>query len=444
MDCRFWLVALAAVLAPVATTSQSLAADCNCAPKNCECVSPCPKVPCQESPYYQAPGDQQPTEADPEAPMMPMDDMPMADDLTQPADDLPAMPSPANTFATSTQFASASEAVGFRDATIGDFFGNTARIAGPSYGGTLPENGFNIPIGGGDRRYKIAENVSPIPVNRWFVNYNHFSQPVRNINRSGIDVDRVTLGLEKTFLEGSSSLEVRLPIVGGLDSTQGLNRSGDQTATEFGNMNLVFKSILLQNGNQSALTAGLTLNLPTAADGQLLDGTGSVVATVGNESVHLLPFVAYYRQHSSRTWSTAVMQLDFDVNGTPFYMDVPGDNDITFGRYQEQNFLYLDYSLGHWFYEDCCGCGFVRRAAVIGELHYSTTLNDTDTASSGPSPGDVVTNPFNRIDVLNATAGLRFQLGDNYMLTTAVVAPLKDGENKLFDSEIAVLLTRRY
>lgn len=443
MVCRSWMVALAALLAPVVTTSWSLAADCGCAPKNCQCVSPCPS-PCQPSPYAPVPGD--PAQSDDEAqpPMIPMDDMPMADDLMQPADNLPAMPSPASTFATSTQLASASEGIGFRNATIGDFFGNTARIAGPSYGGTLPENGFNIPIGGGDRRFKIAENVSPIPVDRWFVNYNHFSQPVRNISRSGIDVDRVTLGLEKTILDGSSSIEFRLPIVGGLDSTQGLNRSGDQTATEFGNMNLVFKSIVMQCGNESALTAGLTLNLPTAKDGQLLDGTGSRIAIVGNDSVHLLPFVAYYRQHTSRTWSTAVMQLDFDLSGTQFYNDFSGGNRVLYGRYQEQNFLYLDYSLGHWFYEDCCGNSFIRRAAVIGEIHYSTTINDTDTASSGPSPGDIVTNPFNRIDVVNATAGLRFQLGDNYLLTAAAVAPLKDGENKLFDSEIAILLTRRY
>jgi len=439
MDCRSWMVALAALMAPVAWTVPTLAADCACVPKKCQCVDPCAPSSTQPSPYYQAPSD-----ADPQAPMVPMDDVPMTDDLTQPADDLPPMPSVADTFATSTQFASASEGMGFRDATIGDFFGNTARIAGPSYGGTLPENGFNIPIGGGDRRYKITENVSPIPVDRWFVNYNHFSQPVRNISRAGIDVDRVTLGLEKTILDGSSSIEFRVPIVGGLDSTQGLNQSGDQTAVEFGNINLVFKSILVQCGDQSALTAGLTLNLPTAQDSHLLDGTGMTIASIDNESVHLLPFIAYYRQHSPRTWSTIIAQLDFDANGTTFYREDVGETRVEFGRYQEQNFLYLDYSVGHWFYEDRCGNSFIRRAAVIGELHYSTTLNDTDLTSSGPSSGDIVTNPFNRIDVLNATAGLRFQLGDNYLLTAAAVAPLKDGENKLFDSEIAILLTRRY
>lgn len=438
MDCRTWMVALAALMAPMTTISVSLAADCGCAPKNCQCVSPCPSSPSQSSPYYEAPSDDKA-----QAPMVPMDDTPMADDLTQPDANLPQLPSPATTFATSAQFASASEGIGFRDATIGDFFGNTALISGPSYGSSLPQDGFNMPLGGGDRRYKITENVSPIPVDRWFVNYNHFSQPVRDINGNGIDVDRMTLGLEKTFLDGSSSIEFRLPVVGGLDSTQNASQQGDQTAVEFGNVNLILKSILLQNGNQSALTAGVTLNLPTAQDGQLYDGSGFLVTTVGNESVHLLPFVAYYRQHSACTWSTVIAQVDFDLNGTPFYRDDDGGEREYFGRYQEQTFLYLDYSMGHWFYEDCCGNALIRRAAVIGEIHYSTTLNDTDTAGAGPS-GDIVTNPYNRIDVLNATAGLRFQLGEDYLLTAAAVAPLKGGENQLFDSEFALLLTRRF
>ncbi len=438
MDCRSWMVALAALVAP-AIWSSAVFADCGCAPKKCQCVQPCPPNPCQPSPYYAQPG-----EGQPQAPAPPMGDMPMTDDLTQPADDLPAMPLPAATFAASTQFASASENIGFRNATIGDFFGNTARIAGPSFYNTAPQDGFNMPIGGGDRQYKISENVSPIPVDRWFVNYNHFSQPVQNATGSGQDVDRVTLGFEKTFLDGSSSFELRVPIVGGLSSSQDITGTGDQTDIEFGNMNLVFKSILLQNGNDSALTAGVTVNVPTAGDATVVNGmTNTTIVMIDNQSVHVLPFVAYYHQHSSRTWSTVIAQLDFDVNGTTFYDEDDGGR-INFGRYQEQNFLYLDYSFGHWCYVAPYDSGFIRRFGVIGELHYSTTINDTDTAQAGPSSADVVTNPFNRIDVLNATGGIRFQLGDGYLLTAAAVAPLKDGENQLFDSEIAILLTKQF
>ncbi|MEW4454382.1 hypothetical protein AB1L30_17035 [Bremerella sp. JC817] len=436
MQGRLWMVALATLVAHVVSAT-SVWADCNCAPKKCQCVNPCPPVPCQPGTGQAMPGQPTPSTS-------PMGEVPMTDDLMQPADDLPAMPLPSTTFATSAQFASANENIGFRDATIGDFFGSTALIAGPSYGNTNINNGFNVPIAGGDRRFKIAENVSPIPVNRWFVNYNHFSQPVRNIDLAGQDVNRVTLGLEKTFLEGSSSIEVRMPLVGGLDNVQDVNGSGSQTDVEFGNMSLVFKSILLQQGNDSALSAGLTVSLPTGPDARLTNSSlGSTICYVQNQSVHLLPFVAYYRRHTDRTWSTAIAQLDFDLNGDTFSRG-DGGNRFAISRYQQQNFLYLDYTLGHWFYQSQ-HCGhWIQRAAVIGELHYSTTLNDTDLAAAGPSSGDIVTNPYNRLDVLNATAGLRFQLGQDYILTAAAVAPLKDGPDKLFDSEFAILLTKMF
>ncbi len=373
----------------------------------------------------------------------PMDQMPMTDDVPE----LPELPSPASSFAASTALASSSEGLGFRDATIGDFFGSTALISGASYNSTNPVDGFNVPVAGGDRRFKLTENVSPIPVNRFFVNYNHFSQPVRNVTLSKQDVDRVTLGLEKTFLDQSSSLEVRVPILSGLNATQNVTGSGSQTNGEFGNMTLTLKSLLWQQGNQSAISAGLSINLPTAQDANVYNSnTGQSILRIDNQSVHLLPFIALYHQHSSRTWSMAIAQLDFDTNGNTFMTESsPFSGRFTpISRFQEQNFLYLDYSAGHWFYDNPYGGGLIRRAAIIGELHYSTTINDADRAAAGPSNSDIVTNPFNRIDVLNATGGLRFQLGQDYLLTAAVVAPLKDGENRLFDSEFALLLTKRF
>ncbi|WP_105357535.1 hypothetical protein [Blastopirellula marina] len=367
----------------------------------------------------------------------------MTDDLPP----LPELPSPASSFAASTALASSNEGLGFRDATIGDFFGSTALISGSSYNSTNPADGFNVPIAGSDRRFKLTENVSPIPVNRFFVNYNHFSQPVRNVTLSKQDVDRVTLGLEKTFLDNSSSLEVRVPIISGLNATQDVTGSGSQTNGEFGNMTLTLKSLLWQQGNQSAISAGLSINLPTAQDANVYNSyTGQSILRIDNQSVHLLPFIAMYHQHSPRTWSMVIAQLDFDTNGNTFLTETsPNSGRFTpISRFQEQNFLYLDYSAGHWFYDNPYGGGFIRRAAIIGELHYSTTINNADLAAAGPDDGDIVTNPFNRIDVLNATGGLRFQLGQDYLLTAAVVAPLKDGENRLFDSEFALLLTKRF
>ena len=454
MDCRSWMVAIAALVAPAAWNSPSFA-DCGCAPKSCVCEDPCAVPPGQSAPYYSGPHGG-PDGATPRPPVPPLAQdgqrgadgeaavPPMADGLIQPADDLPALPSPASSFASASQLAMASEGIGFRDSTIGDFFGSSSLISGPSYDSSLPEDGFNVPVSGSDRRFKLSENISPIPVDRWFVNYNHFEDPIRNINGDSLNVDRVTFGLEKTFLEGAASLEVRAPLVGGLQSSQSTVDDGDQTGIEFGNMTFTLKGLFRQDGDRTFLTGGLGINVPTADDGRVTDDNDTLLR-VDNESVHLLPFMALYHRLTPRTFLIGVVQADFDANGNRFWFrEDGGSGSWTSTRFQEQHLLYFDLSGGHWFYEDYTQTRLVRRIAAIGELHYTTTLNDTDSAQAGPSSGDMVTNPYNRLDVLNGTAGLRFQLGYDYLLTTAAIFPLKGGENELFDHEIAILLTKRF
>ncbi len=437
-DYRPWIVALAALIAPTAGSTGQAWADCHCQQRHCVSCCRHPSCdPCQQRPYLQPGQTVPPGQGQP--PMSPL--ATDEDGSALPATDSPAMPSPATSFASATQLAAASEAVGFRDSTIGDFFGSSSLISGPTYGISDRTQGFNVPISGSDRRFKLTENISPIPVDRWFVNYNHFSQPVTNMNGEGIDIDRVTLGLEKTFLDQAASLEFRMPLVGGLSARQDTQGSGDQTTIEFGNITLTLKGVFWQWGDRTAVTSGLGINLPTARDGEV-HNAGDPLVVVDNRAVHLLPFIALYHRPSPRTFIIGVAQLDFDTNGNAFrYRE---DGMWVSSYYQEQNLLYLDLSMGHWFYEDYTQSRLIRRIAAIGELHYTTTMNDTDIVQAGPSSGDVATNPFNRIDVLNGTAGLRFQLGRNYMLTTAAVFPLKDEENKLFDSEVAILVTRRF
>jgi hypothetical protein len=66
---------------------------------------------------------------------------------------------------------------------------------------------------------------------------------------------------------------------------------------------------------------------------------------------------------------------------------------------------------------------------------------------------DVLRNPFNRMDVLNITGGLRVKFGQYTYLTVAAAAPLRTdkvdpvtlrNEDKLFDAEVGVQLVRLY
>jgi hypothetical protein len=72
--------------------------------------------------------------------------------------------------------------------------------------------------------------------------------------------------------------------------------------------------------------------------------------------------------------------------------------------------------------------------AMLSELHYTMTMNDADfVAGFG--------NQFDNIDVLNATLGMHIQYG-LAALRIGAAAPLRDDEEKLFDAEVFVQVSR--
>src|SRR5436190_168535 len=120
----------------------------------------------------------------------------------------------------------------------------------------LASGSFSLPIaGGGSRIGKISENDSPIPRDRVFFNYNHF-QNVFQLSETPIappgptlirqePIDRYTLGAEKTFLDGWTSVEVRMPLTGSIDAQlPSVGFSGGNV----GNLTVVLKSLLYMDG----------------------------------------------------------------------------------------------------------------------------------------------------------------------------------------------------
>ena len=105
----------------------------------------------------------------------------------------------------------------------------------------------------------------------------------------------------------------------------------------------------------------------------------------------------------------------------------------------DQTLLYLDASAGYWWYQSIDDSGLTGLASVV-ELHYTTTLNDADTANLN---GAFITNFENRYDVLNLTAGVHSEWNGNTALRIAVVVPL-DRDERFFDSETQVSVIRRY
>ncbi len=338
---------------------------------------------------------------------------------------------------------------------IGDFFGGGGRFFGRSFLSDIQN--ASVGIAGGDRRYKIIEANSPIPTDRVFFHYNHFQNPLLDIDGNSRNLDRFTFGIEKTFRDGLWSVEMRSPFAAGFNSTQSLVAGASLSDTEFGDIAVAVKRLLIQREHVK-VAAGVGVVFPTGKDWKIVDSLGTEVL-VENEAVHVQPFLGALFEPNDRLFFLAFSQVDFDLHGNTVHQRVGGINGdqlIPIGVYQEQSLLFVDLAVGYWLHKNP-NANWITGVAPVVEIHYSTTAQDTDIVAGplgtiasedlgfdqgGPPPGsDVGTG---RRDVLNLTGGLHFQFGTNSTLTVAGVAPLRNGNDREFDAEFLVQLNRRF
>ncbi len=327
-------------------------------------------------------------------------------------------------------------------AMIGDFFGGSFLFSDDE-GGNGMSGGeriatVTIPVAGGDRRFKIAENVSPMPRDRVFLNYNHFENALNDRRGRPVSLERFAPGLEKTFFDEQTSIEARLPFARGLSSTQDFN-SDDTQGLELSNLSIAFKAILL-GGDRWLISGGTTLTLPTG-DGYAEAFDGDKYFFIDNDAVHLAPYIGWLIQPNSDWFAQGFIQTDFDLNGNRVRSAGLGD----LGKIQDQNLLFVDASIGRWLIQlDRHGSrqaysgplGNLNGIAAITELHYTMTMNDADRVAD-------ITNPFQHVDVLNLTAALHFQFGRS-SLRFGAAAPLRNDEERLYDAEIIAQYSRGF
>ena len=303
------------------------------------------------------------------------------------------------------------------------------------FGGGFFSGGFStIPIAGGDRLVKIAENNRPEPTDRVFYNMHHFHNALLldGAVATPTHLDRYTFGIERTF--GSCrewSAEVRIPFADGVNSVQD-PITGGREAVEFGNISFAFKRLLWKDGCNTVST-GLGVTLPTAQDAALTN-LALTLFIIESDSVHLQPFIGWSRTPNDRVFMHAFAQMDFDTNGNAVSSPVG----IVLGgrRLHDQSLLMLDASLGYWAYKDPCA-KYLRGIAPFIEMHYTTTMQNADTFNG-------LGNPFNRMDILNLSSGMHFKIGSSSWLSIAAVVPLRDREEKLFDTEVGLQYNRRF
>ena len=295
---------------------------------------------------------------------------------------------------------------------------------------------------------KLAENVSPLPRDRVYMNYSYFNNALLGDMRQ--DVNRFTPGLEKTFYDGWTSIEVRTPFASTYANSQFVDPNDpcgltDGQAVEFGNMSVIFKSIIAL-GQKWAWSGGMQVALPTAGDTIVRSAPGGqTLVRVNNDSVRLMPFSGLIWAPNDRWYSQTLLQLDTATNGNPAYLGFPGSTTIPpgglaqVGKLQYPTFLYLSFSGGYWLYKNDRGrlTGF----SPIAELHVNQALQGSDVLDG---PNYQLGNNYGVISLVNGVVGANWEWGKRSTLTVAYATPLGGGVDRWFDGEARLFYNWRF
>lgn len=304
---------------------------------------------------------------------------------------------------------------------------------------------YTAPLGGGGS-FNASENNTALPTDRVYFIYNAFYNAASTtvngdpnfflpVQRS-IDLHRYLIGFEKTFLDGNVSIDVRMPFFSGFDfnSFGVLSDSGN-----IGNLTMYMKGLLYSN-ETSAVASGLGIGLPTGSDLQTTAPFAQERVTIRNDAVSLMPFMAATLSPNENWFIQSFAQINFAASGNQVV-----NQDGLVGIYNEQHLGQIDLGVGRWLWHDATR-PYVSGLAGVMELHYTSTLQDTDTVElpefnflSGN-----LSNAANRVDLLNLTSGLHLELGPMSSLRVGAVVPLRNAPERVFDSELQVSFNRKF
>lgn len=285
-------------------------------------------------------------------------------------------------------------------------FGSSAgpdSIAPHMIGDVLVKLGTFSQVGpaAGTRSYKIAENQSALPVDRFFYNYSYFDNVGAVGTGGSTDLARHTFGREWLLGDGNSSFQVRVP-VWYAHRTIG-STFGDGTADRgaFGDLGFTFKHALINQGGDVFSVGGgyIAPTGPTNIAGVPDAGNTS---TLQHDGV-IQTFIAGIRQLGRGVFIQGFAEFDIPIDNT--------DAVLFFGDIQVGYIAYTGSGSG------------VTALIPSFELHTNNPVGNRVLES-----GDIY------LDTVNATTGLTTVFNNRTMMTTALVAPI--GDTRVFDYEL--------
>jgi len=321
---------------------------------------------------------------------------------------------------------------------VGDFFGGPVggfSIGSNNNGGRIDYPG--LASGGLTGIQKLAENSSPIPRDRILFNYSYYNNV--QFTPGGTDVNRYVVGFEKTLFDQMFSIELRAPFASTLNSNIYPEGQATGTDTEFGNLTLYFKALML-TGDSYAIGAGLGVSAPTADSINLLAPNGTPFVRIENESVQLLPYVGAVYAPNERFFAQALLQIDTVTSGNPVFLNNAQTGPQRLGTLNDPTWLFASFNVGYWTYR-ADPSERLSGIAPLFEVHYNKTLQDTDSIAFGPFQiGDT----FRDLEMVNLVAGANFEFFGRTYLSLAYVAPVTSGPDRFFDGELRVLFNRYF
>lgn len=431
--------ALAVVLFAAAVVGAPAASMAQRSQRYCPPCRPAPRQYCPpqvQQPIQPAP-DQAPADRDTPAPAPGLDsaqqpqqrpDVPS--DMQQVTPQQPQQAQPTFTPPASQPTTAATSAQSLAPNSIGDFFGT-----GGTYFTILGSPYFSpnaAAAGGNVGRQKFAENVSPIPRDRVFLNYSLFHNAP--LTADGADVNRFTPGFEKAFMNGNMSLEFRAPFASTVDSTFNSLGEADTTEFEWGDLTMFLKA-LLYNTDEIAFAGGIGFSFPTHDEFVVEDAnTGDTIIKAESAAIHALPYLAALWTPNDQLFVQTYGQIDTDLNGGAVYVD-EGGGPVNAGRLQDQTYLFLDVTAGYWIYQN--PCGNIRGIAPVVEFHYSRSLNNADAVATAGGTG--IAGGEDDLSLLNSIVGVNVFMHDNLQFQAGYGFPLSGADDQ-FDGELRITL----
>lgn len=302
----------------------------------------------------------------------------------------------------------------------------------------------DIPLTAAATRRRISKNSSVLPTDRLIFSYQHFhntlavetAHPVAGDSRHILDLNRMTMGFEKTFFNGRWSIDVWLPVMSRFDVA----------ATDFaltngrlGNASLLLKHLWYETDAVS-LGIGLGIDAPTGSDGRVVLPNTEVV--VANDAYHALPYLGLLFNPTDNCVVQAFAQLDILLNGNEIEVLTPSNGSF-FERFNERELLFLSLSVAHWLYQNP-DAAYLKGLAALLELHQLMSLDDSERVTvSALTDSYDLHHPANAYNNLNMAAVIQAQIGMTEF-RAGVVLLLLTGANRPFDAEFIFQINRRY